>query len=69
MATRSSAFGPATVNPDGTLTYASAGGFSGTDTFRYVVVDANGDRAIGQVLVGVLPNTTGNTPPTASDDS
>ncbi len=63
------AFGTATANPDGTITYASAGGFSGTDTFRYVVVDAKGDRAIGQVLVGVLPNTTGNTPPTASDDS
>ena len=59
----------ATVNPDGTITYASAGGFSGTDTFRYVVVDAKGDRAIGEVLVGVLPNTTGNTPPTASDDA
>ena len=63
------AFGTATANPDGTITYASAGGFTGTDTFRYVVVDAKGDRAIGDVLVGVLPNSSGNTPPTATDDS
>ena len=63
------AFGAATANPDGTITYASAGGFTGTDTFRYVVVDAKGDRSIGEVLVGVLPNTTGNTPPTATDDA
>lgn len=63
------AFGTATANPDGTITYVSAGGFTGTDTFRYVVVDAKGDRSIGEVLVGVLPDDTGNTPPTATDDS
>ncbi|MFT3852341.1 MAG: Ig-like domain-containing protein [Ilumatobacteraceae bacterium] len=63
------AFGTATVDGDGSITYASAGGFTGTDTFRYVVVDARGDRAIGDVLVGVLPSSTGNTPPTATDDA
>ncbi|MEO5902075.1 MAG: Ig-like domain-containing protein, partial [Ilumatobacteraceae bacterium] len=63
------AFGQVTVNPDDSVTYTSVAGFSGTDRFRYVVIDSKGDQAIGDVLIGVLPTSTGNTPPTASDDA
>ncbi|MBM7516701.1 Ig-like domain-containing protein [Nocardioides nitrophenolicus] len=34
--------GTATVNPNGTITYAPAAGFSGTDTYVYAVRDASG---------------------------
>ncbi len=63
------AFGVAVANLDGTVSYSAAPDHSGTDHFRYVVVDANGDRAIGDVLVGVMPVGVDNVPPTAADDS
>ena len=49
------AFGVATPNADGTITYAADVDHSGTDRLKYVVVDAFGDRSIGDVLIGVLP--------------
>lgn len=63
------AFGVATPNPDGTLTYTAASDHSGTDRLRYVVVDAYGDRSIGEVLIGIMPPGTDNLEPTAADDA
>ena len=63
------AFGQAALNDDGTITYRAAPDASGSDTFRYVLVDAKGEQAIGTVLVGVLPADGQNRPPTATDDS
>ncbi len=37
--------------------------------FRYTVVDANGDRAVGEVVIGVLPADGENRAPTATDDT
>ncbi len=39
---------------------------AGTDTFTYVVVDAYGAKAIGDIRVGVVPASVGNTQPTAN---
>ena len=63
------AFGVATPNADGTITYAADADHSGTDRLKYVVVDAFGDRSIGDVLIGVLPPGTDNLAPTAADDA
>lgn len=43
--------GRVTVNADGTLTYAGADGFSGTDTFSYTVQDGMGGASAGEVRV------------------
>ena len=40
--------------PTAPITYTPIGDVTGTDRLRYVVVDAFGDRAIGEVLVGVI---------------
>jgi len=63
------AFGQATLNDDGTVTYRAAPDAVGSDLFRYVLVDAKGAQSIGTVLVGVLPADGQNRPPTATDDS
>ncbi|MDY1005563.1 Ig-like domain-containing protein [Curtobacterium sp. CFBP9011] len=42
----------------GTVTYAPAAGFSGTDTFRYTVVDPTGGTASATVTVTVTPTAT-----------
>ncbi len=50
--------GTVTVNPDGTVTYTPATGFSGTETFSYTVTDADGatDTAMVTVVVdGTVP--------------
>ena len=58
--------GTARLNADGTVTYVPARGFHGTDTFTYVVVDADGNRAEAVVTVVVgAPNR----PPRAVDDT
>ncbi len=62
------AAGTAELADDGTITYTPADGFSGTDSFRYMVVDAAGERTLGEVLVGVMPDSVENVPPTATDD-
>ncbi|MFK7918943.1 MAG: Ig-like domain-containing protein [Ilumatobacter sp.] len=61
--------GVATTNDDGTVTYTPDAGFAGTDRFSYVLVDEFGDRATGEVLVGVIPPSVENRPPTAVDDA
>jgi hypothetical protein len=63
------AFGTAVANPDGTITYAPVGDVTGSDHLRYVVVDALGERAIGDVLVGVIAVDGANHPPSAADDA
>ena len=45
--------GTVAVNPDGSYTYAPASGFSGTDTFRYLLQDASGGTADALVTIGV----------------
>lgn len=63
------AFGTAVVNPDGTITYTPVGDVTGSDRLRYVVVDALGERAIGEVLVGVIAVDGDNHPPSAAADA
>ncbi|HEU5222736.1 MAG TPA: Ig-like domain-containing protein [Candidatus Lumbricidophila sp.] len=47
-----------------------AGEYSaGTDTFRYVVIDAVGGRAVGTVRVGIAPRTAGVRAPVAVEDT
>lgn len=48
--------------------YEPAPGFSGTDTFSYVIRDSEGDESIGHVHVAVMPRPLTNTPPTANPD-
>ncbi|GAA4932738.1 Ig-like domain-containing protein [Actinoplanes utahensis] len=64
----SGATGPAhglvTPNPDGTLTYTPAEGFSGTDTFTVTIADTRGGTDTATVTITVL-----NAAPTARDDA
>ncbi len=57
------------VNVDGTIRYSPRLGESGSDRLRYTIVDANGDRAVGEVVIGVLPADGENRPPTATNDA
>jgi len=59
--------GTVTVNGDGTVTYTSDAGFTGTDTFTYTVDDGNGGTDTGTVTVTVSQNA--NDAPNAQDDS
>ena len=63
------AFGQASLNDNGTIAYRASPDGVGSDTFRYVLIDAKGKQAIGTVLVGVLPADGQNRPPTATDDA
>lgn len=69
--------GTATVLEDGTIAYAPATGYSGPDRFEYTLVDGytapegvdgGPKRAVGEVLVGVMPEFEANRPPSAIDD-
>lgn len=46
--------GKAVANPDGTITYSPAKGFSGTDTFTYAVRNARGGTDTATVTVTVV---------------
>ncbi len=61
--------GSATLEPDGTVTYRPDPGFTGTDQFTYIVLDTEGARAIGHVMVGVAPRPETNRAPAANDDT
>ena len=54
---------------NGAIVYTPSETFSGTDRFSYALVDANGEIAIGEVLVGVMPLPAQNRAPEAFDDS
>ncbi|MBM2617302.1 tandem-95 repeat protein [Actinoplanes sp. LDG1-06] len=58
--------GTARLNADGTVTYVAAKGFSGTDTFTYEAVDANGNPAEGTITIKVAGT---NTKPVAKNDN
>jgi VCBS repeat-containing protein len=58
--------GNATVNPDGTLTYAPAPNYDGPDTFTYTAADGHGGTATGTVNITV---TAANDAPVAAGDS
>jgi uncharacterized repeat protein (TIGR01451 family) len=49
------AHGTVVVNPDGTVRYTPATGFSGTDTFTYTAIDAAGQTYTRTVTVTVTP--------------
>ncbi|WP_144276300.1 CshA/CshB family fibrillar adhesin-related protein [Demequina sp. NBRC 110053] len=58
--------GTASINPDGTVEYAPATGFSGTDTFTYTVEDDEGQQATATVTVSVTPTSVDDSATTPS---
>ena len=54
---------------DGAVVYTPSDTFTGTDRFTYALVDAGGEIAIGEVLVGVMPLAGANRAPEAFDDT
>lgn len=69
--------GSAEVLEDGRILYTPASGYSGPDEFGYTLIDGytppagvEGEplRAVGEVLVGVMPEVTVNREPSAIDD-
>ncbi len=71
------------ILPGGNIEYTPNPGFSGTDRFVYTLVDGysapdasdapsdgrGAGRDLGEVLVGVMPASPANRPPTAIDDA
>ncbi|MFA5941428.1 MAG: retention module-containing protein, partial [Sinimarinibacterium sp.] len=55
-----------TLNPNGTVTYTPAEGFTGTDSFTYTISDGNGGTDTATVTVNVTPV---NDPPDAVNDA
>ena len=53
----------------GVVVYTPGDTFTGTDRFTYALVDAGGEIAIGEVLVGVMPLPGANRAPEAFDDT
>jgi hypothetical protein len=53
---------------NGAIVYTPSDTFSGSDRLSYALVDANGEVAIGEVLVGVMPLAAQNRAPEAFDD-
>lgn len=49
--------GTVSLSASGSFTYTPAAGFSGTDSFRYFAIDAQGDGSIGLAKVTVAPDT------------
>ncbi|SFE08600.1 Ca2+-binding protein, RTX toxin-related [Roseivivax sediminis] len=60
--------GSVVLNDDNTITYTSAGDFTGVDTFTYEIDDGRGGTDTAEVTVTVSNDGDGNTPPTAVDD-
>jgi DNA/RNA endonuclease G (NUC1) len=60
----SPAHGTAALNPDGTINYAPAPNYNGSDSFTYTVGDGHGGTASATVSVTINPV---NDPPVASD--
>ncbi len=52
----------------GAVVYMPSSTFVGTDRFTYALVDAGGEIAIGEVLIGVMPAAGANRAPEAFDD-
>lgn len=49
------AHGTVTVNNDGSFSYASASGYTGSDSFTYAATDSAGDTATQTVAIAVTP--------------
>ena len=60
------AHGTATINGDGTVTYAPAPDYNGLDSFSYTVIDGQGGAATATVSVTI---TSVNDAPVAKDDA
>jgi VCBS repeat-containing protein len=60
------AHGSVAINADGTVTYAPAANYNGSDGFTYTAGDGNGGTTVGTVNVTVIPV---NDPPAAVNDS
>ena len=70
--------GTVVINPDGTYEYTPATGFTGEDTFEYIVIDTFGKTDTATVSIEVRdlngpvdpsdPATIDNAPPIATDD-
>jgi hypothetical protein len=58
--------GTINLNPDGSFTYTSNAGFSGTDTFTYQASDGNLPSNTATVSINVINN---NQPPTVANDN
>ncbi len=63
------AHGSATINPNNTIRYTPAPGFTGTDTFNYTADDSSGGEGTATVTVTVTQATTNNNLPTSSVNS
>lgn len=50
--------GTVTINPDSTVTYSPNVGFSGTDSFTYVISDGSGGTSTAIVTIEVLPTSS-----------
>ncbi|MCP5026727.1 MAG: tandem-95 repeat protein [Actinomycetia bacterium] len=61
--------GRATVTAEGTIEFEPHNGFTGTERLQYVLIDAQGATALGEVLIGVFPPSRVNRPPVAIDDT
>lgn len=56
--------GTVVVNADGTITYTPKAGYTGSDSFKYIAKDVDGDTSTATVTVSVTaPGTTDPTPP------
>ena len=55
-ATVPAAQGTVVINPDGTLTFTPAAGFTGTATITYTIDDGNGDTDTADVVITVTPS-------------
>jgi LPXTG-motif cell wall-anchored protein len=55
------AHGSVTVNPNGTFTYVPNPGFSGTDSFVYVITNVDGTTAKATATIRVTPKTLDDT--------
>ena len=60
--------GVTVLNPDGTVTYTPSSGFSGSDSFTYVIGDGKGGSDSATVTVEVQPVLPVNTAPDARND-
>ncbi|MRX28738.1 Ig-like domain-containing protein, partial [Kangiella sp. HZ709] len=58
--------GTLTFNADGSYDYSPDANFNGTDSFSYIITDADGDTDIATVTITV---TAVDDTPTATDDS
>ncbi|GIX07014.1 MAG: hypothetical protein KatS3mg115_1417 [Candidatus Poribacteria bacterium] len=60
--------GTANFDPDsGLFTYVPVAGFSGEDSFQYLVTDGQAESNLATVTITVTPAVVENTPPTAGD--